>query len=100
MPRTAAKQIDADRRAKALLGGWVSLACACELLGISPDSFERHWQDVFSDGRTDAERQSRRPRLVHLHELTAAVEAGGGLCARAKAAVRRWQAIHPIGATR
>jgi hypothetical protein len=66
----------------------VSRATACAHLGVSAVTFWRHWRDVFTDGRGAGERgPGRHARYVLEDELRAAVEAGGGVGSRAKAAV-------------
>jgi hypothetical protein len=67
--------------------GLIAKRDACELLNISEDSFERHWQGVFTDMRPADKRGRGSDRTVFADELAAACAAGGGVLQRAKAAV-------------
>lgn len=51
---------------------------ACEALGISPRSFDRHWASIFTDPRDPKYRQAGVIRQVFEDELSIAVSAGGG----------------------
>lgn len=70
----------------------VSRAAACEALGVCPRSFSAHWARVFTDPRPPEDRRPRVARRVYEDELATAVGAGGGLSARAKAAVINYRA--------
>lgn len=50
---------------------------ACERLGISADTFARHWSQVFTDKRPLGPGRHGRPRQVFSDELDLAVEYGG-----------------------
>lgn len=56
---------------------------ACGHLGISISTFERYWQEVFTDPRAVTERVKGELRKVFDDELREAVEHGGGPRARA-----------------
>jgi hypothetical protein len=56
-------------------------------LAISRESFRRHWDSVFTDPRSAADRRAGVERCVYEDELAVAVEYGGRMGARAKAAV-------------
>lgn len=57
----------------------------CDALGISEDTFSRHWQGVFTETRDPAEKRKGVHRHVFEDEVAEAVNAGGG--ARGRAAV-------------
>lgn len=72
MPRAKAPTLDLPKP--------VPRAVACEHLGISPQTFGRHWDEVFTDYRprpADPKELRGRRRKVMDDELRVAVENGG-----------------------
>lgn len=65
----------------------LSRAAACEALGVCARTFSQHWARVFTDPRDPADQRRGVARRVFEDELAVAVEAGGGVSGRAKAAV-------------
>jgi hypothetical protein len=56
---------------------------ACHALGISHDTFDRHWREVFTETRSAEERRKGVHRHVFEDELAEAVDHGGGVRGRA-----------------
>lgn len=81
------------RRPTTTIPRLLSKAAACDRLGICVRSFARHWQDVFTDRRPPAARGPGSDRLVYEDELAEAVEHGGGVNPRAKAAVLAYRGL-------
>lgn len=65
----------------------ISRIAACEALGVGVTTFSQHWTRTFTDPRAPEDRRPRVARRVFEDELAVAVEAGGGVSGRAKAAV-------------
>ncbi|WP_439627572.1 hypothetical protein [Gemmata sp.] len=65
---------------------------ACRAMGICRVTFWRHWGPVFTDPRDPTDRGTTCHRNVFEDELAVAVEAGGGVSGRAKAAVINYRA--------
>lgn len=68
---------------------------ACRSLGISDRSFERHWQDTFTDKRPKDVRGLGRGsrRMVFEDELAEACANGGGVLQAAKVAVLNFRRL-------
>ncbi len=67
---------------------------ACKLLGnISDDSFEKHWQSVFTDKRPENQRGKGSRRMVFEDELREACANGGGVLHGAKVAVLNYRRL-------
>lgn len=64
---------------------------ATEKLGISARSFWKHWNVVFTDPRPPEDRRHKIQRCVFEDELSTAMEFGGRLGDRAKAAVLEYR---------
>jgi len=64
---------------------------ACDALSIGTATFSRHWKDVFTDPRPPEDRRRCVARRVYEDELAVAVDAGGGVSSRAKAAVLNYR---------
>ena len=65
----------------------------CRILGISEDTFSRHWQSVFTENRDVEERKKGAHRRVYEDETAEALNAGGGTSSAAKGAVLTYRKI-------
>ncbi len=66
---------------------------ACRFLGISDDSFEKHWQNTFTDKRPENQRGKGSRRMVFEDELREACANGGGVLHGAKVAVLNYRRL-------